>query len=107
MFVIKAIGGILFALLLLLWKLLDAVSGLAGIICHLTTTAIAYEYSGGVAAAITFCTPFVSEIYWMYQLYSSGQPGVAAITFFATIWAIPMIIPVFFMALTAFPERKS
>lgn len=82
MFILKAVG----------YYVLGAIPGLAGIACHLITTEIAYEVSGGTAAIITFFTPFVSEIYWIYQLYIADHFGFRIIAILAMVWASPRLI---------------
>jgi len=49
-----------------LWILIQ----IGGILIHVWTIILAYAFSGLFAAAITFCMPVISELYWFVKIGS-------------------------------------
>lgn len=51
----------------LLWEGNRTIVLLGGVIIHIWTMILAYQYSGLFATVLSFLFPVVSQIYWMYM----------------------------------------
>jgi hypothetical protein len=53
-----------------LWLLLGLVYPITGLIVHIWTVGVAYTYSGLLAAIFSFFFPVISELYWVFALWT-------------------------------------
>lgn len=62
---------------------------ITAIVTHVWTIIIAYEESGLLAAIISFFLPFLSEIYWLIQMFDVNKT-------YATIVILHLVLAVFY-----------